>query len=328
MPFAQFQRRRPTSMRKDAIQTRKRKSKKRRDYSLALAAVAAASANSATALAAALQHQQQRNQTNTSPSSFSGGPLVAPSIYGTGHLLGNRTLGSSLFAFGSPFGNKSVTGSASIYPSALRDEEKDGKLSVNESARYNPPDCIIPGASREHCGFNEQLSHSIWSPGRMNTTRSMLDYHCQVRLSYQLQQRGSLPPINIHSSLVDPFLCSATALRYQPRSDPVGPGEIRSNPNDRIIPPCETHSTFWDAYPSAESYLLEPQRSQIGFGTQMVMSSLPYSTNMHNNQLNPTNLIVQPATETESSGPVTMGSDVSYQNYSKNAVQSAIEYQP
>ncbi|GAA49239.1 GATA-binding factor A [Clonorchis sinensis] len=80
---------RPSSMRKDAIQTRKRKSKKRRDYNLAVAAVAAAAA-------AGLPPSNTMSNINHSPANLNSAfPYAQGSLYP--NHLGRNVISQSVF---------------------------------------------------------------------------------------------------------------------------------------------------------------------------------------------------------------------------------------
>ncbi|VDP66661.1 unnamed protein product [Echinostoma caproni] len=279
-------RKRPTSMRKDAIQTRKRKSKKRRDYSLALAAAAAAaaSANSASALAVALQHQQQQHHKQNQQQ----------------QLQQQQHTPNSQMNTGAPsFANKSL--------------------------RYNPFEGVVHEASRDYCTFNEQ-PYAIGSPGSMNSTRSMLDYHYQVRLSYQLQQRSGLPPLDIHSSLMDPFLCSATALRYRSRPDLSNPYESQSTPRNPVHS-ADVHSVFQDAYSSSsEPCVFGQERSRDGFMEPVNTNEMTYSEHARNNNTNQSNVVIQTTPVDEPPDSMRTESNLNYQGYSLNPMRSGTDH--
>ncbi|CAL8087396.1 unnamed protein product [Calicophoron daubneyi] len=92
---------RPSSMRKDAIQTRKRKSKKRRDYSLAIAAAAAAGISpSAPSNPSPLTLPVQYPITSINATNLP--PHMIPSVFRQ-RILGNSAVGNSLFSTTAPF---------------------------------------------------------------------------------------------------------------------------------------------------------------------------------------------------------------------------------
>ncbi|KAF8568185.1 hypothetical protein P879_01731 [Paragonimus westermani] len=253
---------RPSSMRKDAIQTRKRKSKKRRDYNMALAAaVAGISATSPTENAftadlyrtkSAIQHSPLTN-TNTDSHLFDS------------RLFGQSGISNALFPMSYPFGTGSNElahfqfTNAAFGASAVNIPGPQGSPPVTHFSPWNK--LLHRTQQDDGKSYLANLSKVPTQPflqsSPLRPEQCTIPY--QARLGHELQQRLSnhYLPTNFTPSFLDssPYslFCSAqmtdyTSFARTPIFSPVYNGCSRVPSGT-----CDTDSTTFHCHPSLES---------------------------------------------------------------------------
>ncbi|KAF5400016.1 hypothetical protein PHET_06571 [Paragonimus heterotremus] len=254
---------RPSSMRKDAIQTRKRKSKKRRDYNIALAAAVAGISSSTSptqnAFTAALYRTKSTIQHSTLVNTSTDSHLFES------RLFGQSGIGNALFPMSYPFGTRSNElahfqfTNAAFGASAMDIPGPQGSSSVTHFSPWNK--LLHRTQQEDGKSYLTNLSKVPTQPflqsSPLHPDQCTIPY--QTRLGHELQQRlcNQYLPANFNPSFLDgsPYslFCPAqmtdhTSFTRTPIFSPVYNGCNR-------VPSgiCDTDSNTFHFHPSSES---------------------------------------------------------------------------
>ncbi|KAA3682047.1 uncharacterized protein DEA37_0008511 [Paragonimus westermani] len=253
---------RPSSMRKDAIQTRKRKSKKRRDYNIALAAaVAGISATSPTENAFTADLYRTK-------SAIQHGPLANNNT--DSHLFDSRLFGQSgisnaLFPMSYPFGTGSNELAHFQFTNAAFGASAvniPGPQSSPSETHFSPWNKLLHRTQQDDgksylANLSKVPTQSFLQSSPLRPEQCTIPY--QARLGHELQQRLSnhYLPTNFTPSFLDssPYslFCSAQMTDYAsftrtPVFSPVYNGCSRVPSGT-----CDTDSTTFHCHPTLES---------------------------------------------------------------------------
>ncbi|CAH8496647.1 unnamed protein product [Schistosoma turkestanicum] len=217
---------RPTSMRKDAIQTRKRKSKKRKDYSLTVAVAAAAAAAAASVVSV-----------NTSSSSTPVVPTLTNPFYWRPCLPTELRQPDKISVFNpNLFCSNStdphllpMAGSFSrFHPEQMRNRYSDDSVCSPTSDQYDKSFSQYEMINNNKSIFDKKSAYSINFSNPINSeSNNYADYekstlnkqNYQAELTYQLQKHFSIQSnqLDSHSStcLSNDNLCLSESMNYQ-----------------------------------------------------------------------------------------------------------------
>ncbi|TGZ67580.1 hypothetical protein CRM22_004717 [Opisthorchis felineus] len=214
---------RPSSMRKDAIQTRKRKSKKRRDYNLAVAAVAAAAAAGlpSSNTMSNINHSST-NLNSTFP--YAQGPLY-PNHFGRNmisqsvfeqRLLGQSHFGGSFFHMAHNFPTKSTEMNQVQLPhyfssdgngmEKLHPSHYSALGHYNTFGEFTQPSSLEGRSSLDHIGrsySNALLSQRVTNYPQLVDSRYVLRHGGQHPDAGSLELSTNLPSISNETGRVN-----------------------------------------------------------------------------------------------------------------------------
>ncbi|KAF6775816.1 hypothetical protein AHF37_04670 [Paragonimus kellicotti] len=254
---------RPSSMRKDAIQTRKRKSKKRRDYNMALAAAVAGISSSTSPTENAFTAALYRTKSTIQHS-----PLVntnTDSHRFDSRLFGQSGISNALFPMSYPFGTRSNElahfqfTNAAFGASAMDIPGPQGSSSVTHFSPWNK--LLHRTQQEDGKSYLTNLSKVPTQPflqsSPLRPDQCTIPY--QARLGHELQQRlcNQYLPANFNPSFLDssPYslFCPAqmtdhTSFSRTPIFSPVYNGCNRVPSGT-----CDTDSTTFHFHPSLDS---------------------------------------------------------------------------
>ncbi|CAI2728917.1 unnamed protein product [Schistosoma spindalis] len=259
---------RPTSMRKDAIQTRKRKSKKRKDYSLTVAVAAAAAAAAASVVSVTASSDSSTPVVPTLTNPFYWRPCSTTelcqsnkmSVFDPGLFHSNST-NSHLLPMPGSFSRflpeqLPMLRNKNFEDSVCSPTSDNYDKSFNQYEMTNSNKSVVERTSAYTTNFLNSESNNY-----ADHQKPMFNYqNYQAELTYQLQKHFSLQSnqLNIHSGtyLNNDNLCLPSSVNYQqlhrqelhPSFSSFSPSSISSNNRQ-----CDYHT-----YQENEQYSHHP----------------------------------------------------------------------